>query len=79
MIKALLTHELLSQQLTVCLAAILNILIFKIAQMVVLNMDFIIKAVLKSSKINSLSNMVLMEVWSKISHYFIKISNFFYI
>ena len=65
MIKALLTHELLSQQLTVCLAAILNILIFKIAQMVVLYMEFIIKAVpvLKSSNINSLSKMALMEVW----------------
>ena len=56
MIREILTHELLSQQLTDCLAAILNILIFKMAQMVVLHMDFIIKAVLKRSNINSLKN-----------------------
>ena len=49
MIKEILTHELLSEQLTVCLAAILNIFIFKMAQMVVLYMDFIFKAVLKRS------------------------------
>ena len=61
MIKALLTHELLSQQLTVCLAAILNILIFKMAQMVVLYMDFIIKAVFKIANINSLRKLDLME------------------
>ena len=36
MIKEILTHELLSEQLTVCLAAILNIFIFKMAEMVVL-------------------------------------------
>ena len=36
MIREILTYELLSQQLTVCLAAILNIFIFKMAEMVVL-------------------------------------------
>ena len=76
MIREILKHELLSEQLTVCLAAILNILIFKMAQMVVLYMDFIIKAVLKRSNINSLKKLDLMEALSKISQFFTKLSNF---
>ena len=76
MIREILMRELLSQQLTDCLAAILKILIFKMAQMVVLYMDFISKAVLKRSNINSLKKLDLMEALSKISQFFIKLSNF---
>ena len=70
------THELLSEQLTVCLAAILNIVIFKMAEMVVLYMEFIIKAVLKRSNTYSLRKSDLMEALSKISQFFTKLSNF---
>ena len=42
MTREILTHDLMSEQLTACLAAILNILVFKMAQMVVLYLDFII-------------------------------------
>ena len=61
MTREILTHELLSEQLTVCLAAILNILIFKMAQMLVLYRDLIIKADFKRSNINSLRKLDLME------------------
>ena len=76
MIREILTHELLSEQLTVCLAAILNILIFRIAKMVFLYMDFIIKAVLKKSNINSLRKLDLKGALAKMSQFFIKLSNF---
>ena len=76
MTREILTHELMSEQLTACLAAILNILVFKMAQMVVLYMDFIIKAVLKRSKINSLRKLDLMKALLKISQFFTKLCNF---
>ena len=76
MIREIWMHELLSEQLTVCLAAILNILIFRIAKMVFLYMDFIIKAVLKKSNINSLRKLDLKGALAKMSQFFIKLSNF---
>ena len=49
-------------KLTVCLAAIFNILILKIAQMVILYMDFIIEALLKSSNIPIFSSKLAISL-----------------